>query len=799
MNIRDTDKQFICPSRIPQSWKVRKSYGSAWKVMGRIFSSHKRELARMSGRSLTFILLTVCHASFLHAVEGWLNWRGPAQNGTSTEKSLPAKWEPGGEADLWQYPLSGRGTPVTASDRVYAWGYGGKGPDLQEILVCLDLDNGNLIWERRFNDFISDIIYNRYSIGSPTIDAETGNIYLMTTNGLFMCLDPDGKTLWEHSMMEAFGRLTFPNGRTGAPVIDGDLVIVRGITTNWGKQGPARDRFYAFEKKTGDHVWASTPGVAPKDSSFSTPFLHQDAGRHVLYAGTGCGNIVCIDARTGDPLWRYQFLTGGINSSIVLWKDRLVAIHGKENLDDSTIGRMVALPLDISGRDPAKQAIIKPEVELWRNRLGIFTSSPVLADDTIYQVVATGELHAVNVETGEIKWSEKLDNSQLHASPVWADNKLYIPMHNGLFYILKPHVDGAEILTKIKLEGKCLGSPSVWKGRIFVHTTKKLYCFGIPSDGSAAYSAPLETNTDTTEVNRLQIIPSEVLLRPGQKQSFRIHSLSKSGNRMFKVKRVEWEKFIPPAAKVKAKLDADFNDSGMLVAEPNAKLSAGAFKATSGNISGTIRGRILPDLPIMQDFEDFELKIPHENEGLVFAYPPLPWIGARFKWQIQEQGGNKVLAKTLDRVLFQRSTVFIGHPDMRDYTMQLDLMSEGGRRGMAEAGVINQRYLVTLKGSHQLMEVSSNHERIKQSVPFGWKPKTWYRLKARVSVHDDGSGSIRARAWRRDDPEPDQWMIEVRHNQANLNGSPGLFGFSPQSKIRVYLDNIMVTPNSRLK
>ena len=68
--------------------------------------------------------------------------------------------------------------------------------------------------------------------------------------------------------MEEFARLTFPNGRTGGPCIDGDLVIIHAITANWGKHGPARDRFYAFDKHNGDLVWSSTPGITPKDSSF---------------------------------------------------------------------------------------------------------------------------------------------------------------------------------------------------------------------------------------------------------------------------------------------------------------------------------------------------------------------------------------------------------------------------------------------------------------------------------------------------------------------------------------------------
>ena len=238
-------------------------------------------------------------------VQGWLGWRGPSQNGVASGASLPGKLSLK-ESLNFRVELSGGGTPVIANDRVYVFGYRGQDADLQEVLVALKVSDGSIIWERGFNDFLSDIIYERYGIGSPAVDEETGNVYLMTSAGLFVAFDRDGKQLFEHSMMESFGRLTFPNGRTGSPIIVDDLVIVRGISTSWGSLGPARDRFYAFHKKTGDLVWISTPGVRPLDSSFSTPVVGLYGYRKVLYAGTGCGNLVCFDARTGQALWRYQ-------------------------------------------------------------------------------------------------------------------------------------------------------------------------------------------------------------------------------------------------------------------------------------------------------------------------------------------------------------------------------------------------------------------------------------------------------------------------------------------------------------
>jgi outer membrane protein assembly factor BamB len=113
---------------------------------------------------------------------------------------------------------------------------------------------------------------------------------------------------------------------------------------------------------------------------------------------------------------------------------------------------------------------------------------------------------------------------------------------------------------------------------------------------------------------------------------------------------------------------------------------------------------------------------------------------------------------------------------------------------MSDVGVINQRYLVVLKGNEQKLEISSNQELFRYSIPFPWSPNNWYVLKARVDVAADGSGMVRAKAWKEGDHEPDAWTCEIPHSLPNLNGSPGLFGFSPQD-MRVFIKNINVTAN----
>lgn len=764
-------------------------------------------------------------------IAGWLQWRGPSQNGLSAEVDLPERIDPrpGGENFLWRLDLPGRGSPVIArygeQERIFIWGYRGQTIDLREVLLCADAKTGEEIWRREFSDFISDTIYNRYAIGSPSVDDQTGNVYLMTTPGLLMGFDRDGNLLWRHSMMEQYGRLTFPNGRTGAPTIDGDRVVVNAITTNWGAEGPGRNRFYAFDKKTGGLIWSSTPGVGPpflKDSSFCTPVFETRAGMRVFYAGTGCGNIVAVNAGTGQPLFRYQMAMGGINSQPIILGDTLIAVHGKENVDDTGRGRMIALDLrkawtavteQLEKPDAQWPVVLDKSDELWRNdAISMFTSSPVALNDRVYQVTTAGELFCVDAATGETIWHQKIGADQLHASPLAADGKIYLPTWHDGFYILKPNDDGPNILQQVALDGECIGSPSLYNGKLYVQTKRAVYCFGQHRETNFAWRKPHTPKGMNQPVTKrsLQIVPCEVLLRPGDLKPFHIDMVNAYGNAIHNGHSYTlagdggyWRRFIPPAAKVNAELDAHIDLQGRLFAPAAANRSAGAFEATVPinrpdgkklEAKGTFRGRVLPSPPYTEDFESFEL---HEADasGAKFAYPPLPWIGARVKWVVRDIDGSKALTKTLSNVLFQRSMVFVGHPDDANYTIQADVMTDGNRRVRGDVGLINQRYIISLRGNNRILEIHSNHERFKHSVAYDVKPNTWYRLKTRVDVDDHGAGVVRAKVWPRDQAEPTDWTLEADHDHAHQQGSPGLFGFSPQSLFSVYIDNIKVTPN----
>ncbi len=751
-------------------------------------------------------------------VTGWLSWRGPDQTGVTRETGLPTRIQSAEDA-LWVADWGGGSTATLANGHLYIMGFQGTGADLQEGLACLDPETGKILWTRAFNDFLSDTIYLRYATASPAIDPATGHIFMQGTQGIFAAFDPDGKVLWQHSLMEELGRMTFPNGRTASPLVDGDLVITRGITSNWGAQGAPSDRFYAYDMKTGDLVWSSTPAGRPHDNSYSHPYLTWYKGQRVMIAACGDGSVVCVNTRTGDPIWRVQLAGAGINATVVVHhNDKVIVIYGIPYEEPGQLMAFRIPDVDVHAGKPGPVVVDRASVELWSNPdISSSTSSPILAGDRVYATRPTGDLVAVDANTGKVFWTFKLGTEQRNSSPLAAGDVLYAPILDdpaakgegntgeasarGGFYVLKDKGGSVETLSHVSLVGRCMGSPVAYNGKVYIQTSAKVYAFGKAGANPGLPKPVAETPWPKAgAAKELQIIPSEVLLSPGGKTTFRARKLDSNGLAVADVQdpgQLHWSAYVPPTALVKAHMEAAFNNRGELVAPADAKLSAGAFQADLDGLKGLIRGRVMPHLPIQENFEEFTLNSTTTNSvepPTAFAYPPLPWIGARFRFEVRDVDGSKALTKTIDNRLLQRSTAFIGEPSMKNYTVQADVRSEGRARKMSEVGIINQRYVIVLKGNSQELEVNSNQERLRVAKPFRWKPNVWYTVKARVDVAPDGSGVVHARAWPRGEPEPGTWTIEVPHKTAHNEGSPGLYAFSPQN-MRVYVDNIQVTAN----
>lgn len=710
----------------------------------------------------------------LVALSDWAEWRGPARDGVSAEKNLPVKWSPSGDNVAWKVPYGGRSTPIAMGDRVYLQNAAGKGESLQERLMSFDADTGKLLWEHRFNIYLSDVPPHRIGWASPVGDPTTGNVYMFGGGGHLVGFNRDGKVLWERSLGEDFGLLTTHGGRTVSPIIDGDLLIVSGVTFMWGQHGRGNHRFLAFDKKTGETMWVSAPGARPYDTTYAPPIIATVNGMRLLIQGASDGFVHAIKPQTGEPVWRYEISKRGINTGVVVRGTTAILTHSEENLASNEMGMMVAV--DAAAKGDLKQEQVKWSVNGWQGGF----SSPVLDGDRLYQVDNGANLAAFDVNTGKQLWLQNLGTIQ-KASPVLADGKLYVGTENGKFFILKPTATGCEILDQDQLGTEALpeaiiASAAVSNGRVYVVSDTALYAIGKKTNQSSSTATPaaVGASVSSNPVSHVQVVPTELILKPGDKVNFRVRLFDAQGNFIREEPAATWS-----LDQLKGTVE-----NGAFTAGNEAVTQAGLVKATVGGVTGAASVRVFPPLPWSETFD-----------AMVVNSVPPGWNNMTMKFAIREQNGNKVLTKlTEGSSLLSRSRAYMGPSNWSNYTVESDVFATTKRRQQGDAGIIAQRYVLTLYGNSQMLHIEPWQPETARtkSMPYAWKPDTWYRLKLQVENLPDGKTRARGKAWPAGEPEPAAWMIERIDPIPNRQGAPGVFG---NGLAELYFDNIKVYAN----
>ncbi len=738
----------------------------------------------ISYRVLLFFILASLRGSLTVAGD-WPEWRGPSRDGTSRETGLPTKWTPAGENLVWKQPYGGRSAPIIMGGRVFLFNSAGEGETMQERVMALDANTGKLLWEHRLNLYESDVPPRRIAWSSPAGDPATGNIYVFGACNELTALSNDGKVLWSRSLTEEFGAWTTHGGRTVSPIIEGDLVIVSTVTDGWGELAQRRHRYYAFDKRTGESVWISTPGGRPFDTTYSTPITTTIDGMRIMIAGAGDGTVNALKVSTGEPVWSYAISKRGVNPSVVLKGSTAIVSHQEENLDTSEMGLLAAVNAG------AKGPIGKEQI-LWSIRsFQLGPASPVIEGDRIYHVDAGANVFAFDINSGKELWKQNLGTIQ-KASLVLGDGKLYVGTENGRFFILKPGPTGCQILDSVELEPvdhvqikteagddliasneQIIASVGVSRGRVYLVSTKAIYCIGkrSPSAAQPAAKVAVENAPPNAAVALVQVVPVDLVLKPGETAKFKARLFDERGRFIREEPNATW---------LLEGLKGEMRQQQFTAGEG---AQAGKVKATVGQVSGVAQVRVIPPLSIAEDLS-----------AVAVGAAPAYWINTTGKYAVREMDGNRVLVKSPTPPIFKRTRSFMGTANGSDYTVEADVRAVEKRRQMGDAGVVAQRYEMVLVGNGQRLDLRSWQIEEKRTVkkPFAWKPDVWYRLKLRVENLPDGKVSVRGKAWPVSDPEPTEWAIERLDPVGNRHGSAGIFVDAPNE---VFFDNLKVTKN----
>ncbi len=390
----------------------------------------------------------------------------------------------------------------------------------------------------------------------------------------------------------------------------------------------------------------------------------------------------------------------------------------------------------------------------------------------------------LDTQSGETIGDRVNLGTMMRASPIYADGKIYVLEANGRWYIFRLTDEGVELVSRGRMVrgDECHASPIVSHGRVYIETTGRLLCLVDPSKESGVVGRPEVAEEPSVEEDPkaalVQVVPADLLLRPGRSQQFRVRLFNSRGQFLRESEAV----FTLEGA-------GAIGAGGFYLAPYDAQHSSTIVTATVGDLSAEAHIRIVPPLPWSFDFEEIAID---EESGR--GQPPVTWVGARYRHIIRDIDGNQVMVKITTIPKGARSRCWFGQPELSEYTIQADVMGAITDGKMPDIGLVAQGYCLELGGAYQHLQIRSwvPQLRMATTVDFDWEPDRWYTMKFRVSV-EEGVAVLYGKVWPRDESEPEEWTIEASDASPNLSGSPGLFGNAKDAEI--FLDNITVIPN----
>ncbi len=417
-------------------------------------------------------------------LNNWHQWRGPEANGVSRTATPPIEWGPikkGKSKNIhWKAPIDGKGssTPIIWDNKVFlltAIDTGKVDPLLPKpedqpkrvfgitfpntvqafVVLCLDRNSGKELWRRTATHCIPHEGHhgdNDFASASPTTDGERLFCWFGSA-GLF-CYDLHGKKLWDRDLGKATMEASLGEGCS--PVVHGGkLVIVR--------DQQRQSTIEVLDAKTGKTLW-----MADRDepNAWATPMVLDRGGKTQII--TAASNMVrSYDMNDGRIIWQCGGLTGNVIPSPVVDGNVVYCMSGYEGY------ALLALPLGATGDISDSGQIV------WaKHRATPYIPSPLLYEGLLYFNQSNQSiLSCLDCKTGATVMDRtRLSGiSNIYASPVGADGRIYITGRNGTTLVLQRSRE-LKVLATNELDDPIDASPALAGNQLFLRSSKFVYC-----------------------------------------------------------------------------------------------------------------------------------------------------------------------------------------------------------------------------------------------------------------------------------------------------------------------------------
>jgi outer membrane protein assembly factor BamB len=410
----------------------------------------------MTRLKITAILLLLLIMNSIPAVQAqnWPYWRGPDRDGTSTETQLPVQWDSVTNV-IWKSKVPGIGhaSATIWEDKLFTiTAFPETG---EKVLLCYNSKNGDLLWQKTVLKTNLEAKHrdNSYASGTPATDGKHVYVsFLDDTDVVVAAYDFSGKQVW----VQRPGKFESPHGYSCSPALFEDKVIING-----NSKGDA-SFVAALSRGDGRIIW-NIPHENPSHS-FSTPIFREMAGKMQMIF---CGNkeIASYNPDNGEKYWFVRGPSEDFCSSPVYdEKTGLVLVS-------SAWPRRILVAVKPDGSGDVTDSHV-----VWQSAEGaVYVPSPILAGDYILTTMTNGQVHCMEVATGNILWVEDLGKQ--YASAVYANDLVYMPNDEGVITVIKPGPE-FESIAKNSLGERMNASPAISNGKIFLRGDQHLFCIG---------------------------------------------------------------------------------------------------------------------------------------------------------------------------------------------------------------------------------------------------------------------------------------------------------------------------------
>jgi len=481
----------------------------------------------------------------------WPQFRGPNAGGVSDERRLPAEIKLGKNV-VWKTAVPpGHSSPCICGDRVFLTAFS----DSKQLLVlCVDATDGRIRWQKEVPAERIEKVHPRDGSPAQSTPATDGErVYVFFGSVGLVCFDLQGELVWRHEL----GPFTYHLGwgAASSPIVYDDSVILNcdhdgesfllalDKTTGrvkWRTSRPHappsystpilwRDadqtqiiiagtkRVAAYGAAIGDEKWS----VSLPDAFVATTPV---AGRELLFVAAVdnsglSGDFTQLVKKNRTPSFDGMFANHDGNRDGRLSPKEVPRFDKKvfDRIDKDGDGALSRQELQaefyrqkksgaavsstgarsgnvLAAVRPGGRGDVTDSHVAWRvPQAAPYVSSPIVYGEYVYVVKGGGIVSCFEAATGKQIWRQRIAGSgNYSASPIAGDGRLYFASDRGEVTVLAAGRQ-PKVLGRTSLGERCLATPAIAGGKLYVRTEGNLYCFGDEEPGLDASQAHLSS------------------------------------------------------------------------------------------------------------------------------------------------------------------------------------------------------------------------------------------------------------------------------------------------------------------